>query len=64
MDRRWGHVSLSFMGYRVRMALGWVRGQQMFVMRLPMYWADRNFRVCVIWALVMCGDFHKLFDSL
>jgi hypothetical protein len=37
VDRRWGHVSLSFLKQSIQLGLGWVKGQKMFILQLHMY---------------------------
>ena len=59
VDSRWGQVSLSLRWHRVQLGFGCVRGQNMFFLWLPMYCAYLNFRVCVIWASVVCLFFQK-----
>ena len=39
VDRRWGHVSLSFLWHSVQLGFWCVRGQKIFFLWLPMYWA-------------------------
>ena len=49
VDSRWGHVSHLFLWHRVHLAFWCVRGHNMFLLWLPMYWAYMNFNVWVIW---------------
>ena len=63
MDSRWGHVSLSCRRQSVQLGFGHLRGQKMFFMWLPMYWAYQNFKVCVIWAFVTFLFFQKWLES-
>ena len=39
IDSRWGHVSLLFLWHNVQLGFGSLRGQKMFFLWLPMYWA-------------------------
>ena len=45
VDKRWGQVSLSFLWHRVQLGFWCARGQKMFIMWLPIYWAYLNFSV-------------------
>ena len=47
----------------MKLGFGNLRGQKMFFLWLPMYWAYRNFKVCVIWASVTFLFFQKWLES-
>ena len=49
VDNMWGHVSCSFLWHSVQLDFWCVRGQNMFFLWFPMYWAYLNFNVWVIW---------------
>ena len=31
MDKRWGHVSLAFLGHKVHLGMKWVRAKKIFI---------------------------------
>ena len=64
VESRCGHVSGSLLRHSVQFGFGYILGQNKCFRWLPMYWAYRSFRVCVIWASVIPGSFHNWFESL
>jgi hypothetical protein len=55
VESRCGHVSMVLSGHSVQVEFGYKSGQNIFLCWLPMYWAYRNFRVCVTWTFVILG---------
>ena len=53
VDSRCGHVSRALLGHSVQFGVGYILGQNICLWWFPIYWAYQNFRVCVIWALVI-----------
>ena len=49
VDSRNGHVSRSFLWHNVQLGFWCARGQNMSFLWLPMYWANLNFNIWVIW---------------
>ena len=62
VDNRCGHASLALLRQSVQFGFGWVRGQNIFFLWLPMYWANLNFRVWVIWVYGIFTFFQKWLD--
>ena len=56
--------SISWFGQSVQLGLGYVSGQGMFFQWLPIYWAYRNLKVCVICAVEFYVAFQKWFESI
>ena len=63
VDRRWGHVSLSFLWHSVQLGFWYWRGQNICFLWLPMYCAYLNFRVWVICVSGTCLLFQKWLDN-
>ena len=64
VESRWGHVSLSFLWHSVQLGFWCVRGQNIFFLWLPIYWAYRNLSVWVIWVSGIWSFFQKWLDNL
>ena len=59
-----GHVSMPLLEHRIHFGLGYKVGQKIFLRWLPIYWAYRNFKLCVIWASIILGLFQNWLESL
>lgn len=57
-------MSLSFLLHSVKLVWVCVCGQIKLVLWLPMYCANSNLNVCVIWASKVRGVFQKWSESL
>ena len=63
VDSRWGHVSLSLVWHSVQLGFWYLRGQKIFYLWLPIYWAYLNFRVWVTCVFVIFSSFQKWLES-
>ena len=63
VDNRWGHVSLSLVRHSVQLGFWYLRGQKIFFLWLPMYWAYLNFRVWVTYVSGTLSSFQKWLEG-
>ena len=56
-------MSLSLVQHNVQLGFWYLRGQNIFFLWLPMYWAILNFRVWVICMLGILSSFQKWLES-
>ena len=64
VESKYGHVSMVLLGHIVKFGFGYRLGHKIFFRWLPMYWAYRTFKVCVIWAFVVMRSFRNWLESL
>ena len=64
VESKCGHVSIVLLGHSVQFGFGYKLGLKIFLRWLPIYWAYRNFRVCVIWASVDSRFSQNWLESL
>ena len=50
-------MSLSLLWSSMQLGFRCVRGQKIFFLWLPMYWAYLNLKVCAIWMFVTLFDY-------